>query len=90
MTFRKDIAMFATLVTAVGDMELKCKIIQNAKIYFEPQEAFILLPHEAAILLPHDAAILLPQEEATLLPQEAENELPDVIFITPCAVVGDV
>ena len=86
ISLRKDIAVFTSLVTTVGDMELKCKVVHDAKwlYYLEPQDEVTLLPQEEAILLPqeevtlfpHEAATLFPQEAATLFPQEAATLFP--------------
>ena len=78
MSLRENIAVFASLVTTIGDMELKCKVVHVAmwSLYFEPQEAVTLFPQEEATLLPQDEATLLPQEEETLLPQEEATLLP--------------
>ena len=91
MSFWENIAVFTSLVTTIGDMELKRKVVHDAKwfYYLEPQDEVTLLPQEA-ILLPHEDATLFPQEEATLLPQEAAHDEPFIPFITPWAVDGDV
>ena len=85
MTFGKDITMFTPLVTTIGDMELKCKVVHDAKwsYYLEPQDEVTLLPQDEATLFPHEEATLLPQEAETLLPHEAANDEPAIPFITP-------
>ena len=93
MSFRKDIAVFTSLVTTICDMELKCKVVHDAKWFYYlepqdevtllPQEEAILLPQEEATLLPHDEATLFPQEEAILFPHAAANDEQAIPFITP-------
>ena len=93
MSFREYITMFTSLVTTIGDMELKCKVVHDffGPNYLEPQEEatllpqeeVTLLPHEEVTLLPHEEATLLPHEEATLLPQEEATDEPAIPFITP-------
>ena len=73
------------MVTTVGDVELKCKIVHDVKwSYLEPQDEVTLLPQDdvtlfpqdEATLLPHDEAILFPHDEVTLLPQDEVTLLP--------------
>ena len=91
MSFRKDITVFTPLVTTVGDVELKCKIVHDVKwSYLEPQDEVTLLPQDEVTLFPQEEANLLPQEEATLLPHDEAILLPhDEATLLPHEAAND-